>query len=304
VLVASNDPGLRLASADAGSRLCPASWAIRTGRDHLGAGDPRSSSALLLTRTRFGVRIIATGGHIVGGCRARAWPIRARLRCGLQCSPSTGRRPSWYRGRVKYGTLDPGQTGIDYIPLRSRRLRDRRHRTHRRPRHGDMAPSSARSCSASRGRADRGRNQHQRTSDIYVWRRDHLRHGAEPSSSSRVGCAFDRRDDERRNCRPDQATPVHERHNLRLEVRGRDEALWRALEGPPRHRPSLHASGRGARARWRQRRRQEHARKDPQRLPSAGRAATSSSRGSALGLSSVGSARRAWDRDRLFRISR
>ncbi len=67
----------------------------------------------LLTRTRFGVRIIATGGHIVGAAEAGV-PIR-RVKIWAFVLASTVAGLVGIVDAVKYGTLDPGQTGIDYI---------------------------------------------------------------------------------------------------------------------------------------------------------------------------------------------
>jgi simple sugar transport system permease protein len=68
---------------------------------------------LLLTRTRFGVRIIATGGNLVGAAEAGV-PIR-RVKIWAFVLASTVAGLVGVVDAVKYGTLDPGQTGIDYI---------------------------------------------------------------------------------------------------------------------------------------------------------------------------------------------
>lgn len=68
---------------------------------------------LLLTRTRFGVRIIATGGNLVGAAEAGV-PIR-RVKISAFMLASTVAGLVGIVDAVKYGTLDPGQTGVDYI---------------------------------------------------------------------------------------------------------------------------------------------------------------------------------------------
>jgi simple sugar transport system permease protein len=68
---------------------------------------------LVLTRTRFGVRIIATGGNLVGAAEAGV-PIR-RVKVWAFMLASTVAGLIGIIDAVKYGSLDPGNAGIDYI---------------------------------------------------------------------------------------------------------------------------------------------------------------------------------------------
>jgi simple sugar transport system permease protein len=69
--------------------------------------------ALVLTRTRFGVRIIATGGNLVGAAEAGVPIRRVKVWCFVLCSFFAGL--VGIVDAVKYGTLDPGNSGVDYI---------------------------------------------------------------------------------------------------------------------------------------------------------------------------------------------
>jgi simple sugar transport system permease protein len=69
--------------------------------------------SLLLTRTRFGVRIIATGGNLVGAAEAGVPTRRVKVWCFVLCSFVAGL--VGIVDSVKYGTLDPGNFGVDYI---------------------------------------------------------------------------------------------------------------------------------------------------------------------------------------------
>ncbi len=68
---------------------------------------------VLLTRTRFGVRIIATGGNLVGAAEAGVPIRRVKVWCFVICSFVAGL--VGIVDSVKYGTLDPGNFGVDYI---------------------------------------------------------------------------------------------------------------------------------------------------------------------------------------------
>ena len=68
---------------------------------------------LLLTRTRFGVRVIATGGNLVGAAEAGVPIRRVKVWCFVLCSFFAGL--VGIVDAVKYGTLDPGNFGVDYI---------------------------------------------------------------------------------------------------------------------------------------------------------------------------------------------
>jgi len=68
---------------------------------------------VLLTRTRFGVRIIATGGNLVGAAEAGVPVRRVKVWCFVICSFLAGL--VGIVDAVKYGSLDPGNFGVDYI---------------------------------------------------------------------------------------------------------------------------------------------------------------------------------------------
>jgi simple sugar transport system permease protein len=69
--------------------------------------------AVILTRTRFGVRIIAAGGNLVGAAEAGVPIRRVKVWCFVICSFLAGL--VGIIDAVKYGTLDPGNIGVDYI---------------------------------------------------------------------------------------------------------------------------------------------------------------------------------------------
>jgi simple sugar transport system permease protein len=68
---------------------------------------------VLLTRTRFGVRIIATGGNLVGAAEAGVPVRRVKVWAFVTCSFLAGL--IGIVDAVKYGSLDPGNFGVDYI---------------------------------------------------------------------------------------------------------------------------------------------------------------------------------------------
>jgi len=68
---------------------------------------------VMLTRTRFGVRIIATGGNLVGAAEAGIPIRRVKVLCFMICSFLAGL--IGIIDAVKYGSLDPGNFGVDYI---------------------------------------------------------------------------------------------------------------------------------------------------------------------------------------------
>jgi simple sugar transport system permease protein len=69
--------------------------------------------ALVFTRTRFGVRIIATGGNLVGAAEAGVPIRRVKVWAFVICSVLSGL--IGIVDAIKYGTLDPGNFGVDYI---------------------------------------------------------------------------------------------------------------------------------------------------------------------------------------------
>jgi len=68
---------------------------------------------VLLTRTRFGVRIIATGGNLLGAAEAGVPVRRVKVWAFVLCSFLSGL--VGIVDAVKYGSLDPGNFGVDYI---------------------------------------------------------------------------------------------------------------------------------------------------------------------------------------------
>jgi simple sugar transport system permease protein len=69
--------------------------------------------ALVFTRTRFGVRIVATGGNLVGAAEAGVPIRRVKVWCFVLCSFLSGL--VGIVDSIKYGTLDPGNFGVNYI---------------------------------------------------------------------------------------------------------------------------------------------------------------------------------------------
>ncbi|HET6868774.1 MAG TPA: ABC transporter permease [Solirubrobacteraceae bacterium] len=69
--------------------------------------------AVMLNRTRFGIRIIATGGNLVGAAEAGVPTRRVKVWCFVICSFVAGL--VGIVDSIKYGTLDPGNFGVDYI---------------------------------------------------------------------------------------------------------------------------------------------------------------------------------------------
>ncbi|MBV9803479.1 MAG: ABC transporter permease [Solirubrobacterales bacterium] len=68
---------------------------------------------VLLNRTRFGVRIIATGGNLIGAAEAGVPTRRVKVWCFVIASFLAGL--IGIVDAVKYGSLDPGNFGVDYI---------------------------------------------------------------------------------------------------------------------------------------------------------------------------------------------
>jgi simple sugar transport system permease protein len=68
---------------------------------------------VLLTRTRFGVRIVATGGNLLGAAEAGVPVRRVKVWSFVICSFLSGL--VGIVDAVKYGSLDPGNFGVDYI---------------------------------------------------------------------------------------------------------------------------------------------------------------------------------------------
>ncbi len=68
---------------------------------------------VVLTRTRFGVRIVATGGNLLGAAEAGVPIRRVKVWCFVLCSGLSGL--VGIVDAAKYGSLDPGNFGVDYI---------------------------------------------------------------------------------------------------------------------------------------------------------------------------------------------
>jgi simple sugar transport system permease protein len=67
----------------------------------------------ILKRSRFGVRIVATGGNLLAAAEAGVPVRRVKLWCFVLCSLVSG-----FVGiidGIKYGSMDPGNAGINYI---------------------------------------------------------------------------------------------------------------------------------------------------------------------------------------------
>jgi simple sugar transport system permease protein len=69
--------------------------------------------AVLLKRTRFGVRIVATGGNLLGAAEAGVPIRRVKVWCFVLSAFVAGL--VGIVDSVKYGNLDPGNFGVDYI---------------------------------------------------------------------------------------------------------------------------------------------------------------------------------------------
>jgi simple sugar transport system permease protein len=68
---------------------------------------------VLLTRTRFGVRVIASGGNLLGAAEAGVPVRRVKVWCFVICSFLSGL--VGIVDAVKYGSLDPGNEGVAFI---------------------------------------------------------------------------------------------------------------------------------------------------------------------------------------------
>jgi simple sugar transport system permease protein len=67
----------------------------------------------VLRRTRFGVRVIATGGNLLGAAEAGVPVRRVKIMCFVLCSFLSG--AVGIVDAVKYGSMDPGNAGVNYI---------------------------------------------------------------------------------------------------------------------------------------------------------------------------------------------
>ncbi len=67
----------------------------------------------VLRRTRFGIRVIATGGNLLGAAEAGVPVRRVKILCFVMCSFLAGL--VGIVDAIKYGSLDPGNPGVNYI---------------------------------------------------------------------------------------------------------------------------------------------------------------------------------------------
>lgn len=67
----------------------------------------------VLRKTRFGVRVVATGGNLLGASEAGVPTRRVKIMCFVICSFLSGL--VGIVDAVKYGTLDPGNPGVNFI---------------------------------------------------------------------------------------------------------------------------------------------------------------------------------------------
>ena len=107
------DPAVGVFLADRSvSFIEPGDGGLAMVGDPVGGSD-HDPAHVLLTRTRFGVRIIATGGNLVGAAEAGVPVRRVKVWCFVLCSFFAGL--VGIVDAVKYGSLDPGNFGVDYI---------------------------------------------------------------------------------------------------------------------------------------------------------------------------------------------
>jgi simple sugar transport system permease protein len=67
----------------------------------------------VLRRSRFGIRVIATGGNLLGAAEAGVPTRRVKVWCFVLCSLLSG--IVGIVDAVKYGSMDPGNAGVNYI---------------------------------------------------------------------------------------------------------------------------------------------------------------------------------------------
>ncbi len=113
VLVGSNDAEASPIPLSAGSNFASKFMGTWQWSEIIWVAVITGLLALMLTRTRFGVRIIATGGNLVGAAEAGVPIRRVKVWCFVLCSFFAGL--VGIVDAVKYGTLDPGNFGVDYI---------------------------------------------------------------------------------------------------------------------------------------------------------------------------------------------
>ena len=211
---------------------------------------------VLLTRTRFGVRIIATGGNLLGAAEAGVPVRRVKVWAFVLCSFLAGL--VGIVDAVKYGSLDPGNFGVDYILYAVGACVI-----------GGTALTGGRGTVIGAfigailiGVLEDGLTLiGVSTNDFYVWVGVVIIFAMALNVAVRPA---DRPLEGSMSAQPAEPTPpAPASGEPRARGARRDQAL-RCARRPPRHRPRP-APGRGARARRRQRSRQEHARQDPER---------------------------------------
>jgi simple sugar transport system permease protein len=67
----------------------------------------------VLKQSRFGVRAISTGGNLLGAAEAGVPVRRVKIWCFVLCSLVSG--AVGIVDAVKYGSMDPGNAGVNYI---------------------------------------------------------------------------------------------------------------------------------------------------------------------------------------------
>lgn len=222
----------------------------------------------VLRRTRFGIRVIATGGNLLGAAEAGVPVRRVKILCFVMCSFLAGL--VGIVDAIKYGSLDPGNPGVNYILYAVGACVI-----------GGTALTGGRGTVIGAfigailiGILQAGLNIIGiSTNDFFVYIgvimivAMTLNGWLDRLAADADGLTEGTRDDER-HPRAGRSPGTHSRHirNFRSSPRSprRDEELRTAL-GAPRHRPRL-ALGRGAWPGRRQWRRQEHARQDLERV--------------------------------------
>ena len=67
----------------------------------------------MLKRTRFGVRVVSSGGNLLGAAEAGVPVRRVKVWCFVVCSLLSGL--VGIVDAIKYGSMDPGNAGVNYI---------------------------------------------------------------------------------------------------------------------------------------------------------------------------------------------
>ena len=113
VLVGSNDAEASPIPLSAGSNFASKFMGVWQWSEIVWVAAITIALTVLLRRSRFGVRIVATGGNLVGAAEAGVPIRRVKVWCFVLCSFLAGL--VGIVDAVKYGSLDPGNFGVDYI---------------------------------------------------------------------------------------------------------------------------------------------------------------------------------------------